>query len=120
MPNEHLDRLNKMTGLDGYFLSSNEKTISSDEQSPTIFTGLTRQFIPAGATIFDMATGTEQITGEAIDITADVSAAGSRKGNRFLGRFETKSRIIVAGSEMHLDMWGEFEIELMVDSRSEV
>lgn len=113
MPNEKLDRLNRATGLDAYFLASESAEISTDPQHPTTFVGKARQHIPAGTPIYDMTTGVEQAAPSELTIHSEMSATGHLSEGLFLGSFKNNSMICSIGGNMPLSMWGSFEIELM-------
>lgn len=108
---EKLQKLNSTLGIDVLNLLCTDKSLSTDEQSPTTFSGTQHVVIPEGVDMLDISRWCEWKLPIQMVFRAVTLATGVLKGNVFSGSFEGHMNMEFS-VPLGVTLLGKFEIRL--------
>ena len=109
-PSRSLQELNERLGFSTFEMTSIDRSISDNPDSPTIFTYENTVILPSGEKLLDLRTWTDVILPLNISCQVFAEARGIIKENKFFGNFITRMNYIEF--KMTVDMAGSFEVFL--------
>jgi hypothetical protein len=103
-----LQRLNEKIGMAQFEVISNDSVVSTDQNTPTVFTASRRLIVPAGERVFDFTRGAEVTLPINLMCDTETLAEGFLKDYVFSGSFLLKIRY--SSAPRPIEMRGRFEI----------
>ncbi len=109
-PSKTLQELNERLGLTAFEMSSQDNTLSTDINKPTVLVYQKTITLPAGEQILDLQTWKTVTLPMNIRCNVNARATGVLENRRFHGTFTTDMNYLEAG--LKVDMAGAFEVHL--------
>lgn len=110
VPYQSLQKLNEKLGLHSLHLFSEHGSLSTDPDTPTIFSATTTHILPKGEVALDLTTWREVPLPMNISIQAQTTATGYLEGNKFLGQFNALLTYQELG--LQVEMGGSFNVHM--------
>ena len=110
-PNANWQKVNDLLNLSSFYIISKDKYISFDKKIPTNFANRFENVLPAGAEIYDLASGTFVQLAVNLPVRSEYTAQGTASGDgNFRGVFSIKLTYFLPTGPVPVNVSGEFDL----------